>query len=214
MEFNLLKEAIVVSISSNISDKLEFFNCDDKHINKFFKKKAMDFSSQFLSRSFCFINKENLDDVVCAYCLSNDSVNLTGLPLEIKKRFQNKFPQGKGLTSYPAIKIGRLGVQKKYSDGGAHVGSQLLDYIKFKCLEYGVNSACRYLVVDSYNKDENLNFYKRNGFEFLMEEDDEKRVNGLGMKEKLETRFMVFDLQKYYLQQIKESEAQSLQQKA
>ena len=144
MEYNLLKQAVLVDVSPDISEMLKNFDCDDKHINKFFKKKAMDFSSQFLSRSFCFVNKENLDEVVCAYCLSNDSVNLLGLPSEIKKRFQAKFPQGKGLASYPAIKIGRLGVQKKYSDGGAHVGTQLLDYIKFKCLEYGVNSACRY----------------------------------------------------------------------
>ena len=168
----------------------------------------MDYSSQFLSRSFCFINKSDLDEVVCAYCLSNDSVNLSGLPEMIKKRFQNKFPRGKGLTSYPAIKIGRLGVKKEYSDGGAHIGSQLLDYIKFKCLEYGLNTACRYLVVDSYNKEKNLNFYLRNGFDFLMEENDEKRVNGLGSKDVLETRFMVFDLQKYYLQRKKESEEQ------
>ena len=60
------------------------------------------------------------------------------------------------MASYPAIKIGRLGVQKKYSDGGAHIGTQLLDYIKYKCLEYGINSACRYLVVDSYNKEKTL----------------------------------------------------------
>lgn len=208
MKFDLLKQAVVVTVSSDISEKLEQFNCDDKHINKFFKKKAMDYSSQFLSRSFCFINKNDLNEVVCAYCLSNDSVNLSGLPEIIKKRFQNKFPRGKGLTSYPAIKIGRLGVKKEYSGGGAHIGSQLLDYIKFKCLEYGLNTACRYLVVDSYNKKKNLNFYLRNGFDFLMEEDDEKRVNGLGTKDILETRFMVFDLQKYYLQRKKESEEQ------
>lgn len=206
MEFNLLNQAVVVSISSEISDELDQFNCDDKHINKFFKKKAMDYSSQFLSRSFCFINKCNLDEVICAYCLSNDSVNLTGLPLKIKKKFQNKFPRGKGLTSYPAIKIGRLGVRKNYSDGGAHIGTQLLDYIKYKCLEYGVNSACRYLVVDSYNKDKILDFYKSNGFDFLMDEEDEKRINGLDSRDKLETRFMVFDLQKYYLERKKESE--------
>lgn len=208
MEFNLLKQAVVVAVSSDISDKLVQFNCDDTHINKFFRKKAMDFSSQFLSRSFCFVNKENLSDVICAYCLSNDSVNLEGLPLELRKRFQDKFPRGKGLTSYPAIKIGRLGVQKEYSVEGAHVGSQLLDYIKYKCLEYGVNSACRYLVVDSYNKERNLNFYKSNGFEFLMEEDDEKRVNGLSSGDNLETRFMVFDLLKYYMERAKESDSQ------
>ncbi len=208
MEFNLLKHAVVVPISLEVADKIENFDCDDRHINKFFKKKSMDFSSQFLSRSFCFINRDNHDDVVCAYCLSNDSVNLSGLPTEIKKRFQNKFPRGKGLASYPAIKIGRLGVKKEYSEGGAHIGSQLLDYIKYKCLEYGANSACRYLVVDSYNKDKNLNFYHRNGFEFLMDEKDEKRVNGLSSQDKLETRFMVFDLQKYYLQLIKDSTVQ------
>ena len=208
MEFDLLKQAVLVDVSPELAGNLEHFNCDDKHINKFFKKKSMAFSSQFLSRSFCFVNRENHNEVVCAYCLSNDSVNLLGLPTEIKKRFQNKFPQGKGLASYPAIKIGRLGVQKEYSDGGAHIGTQLLNYIKYKCLEYGENSACRYLVVDSYNREQNLNFYRSNGFEFLMEEDDEKRVNGLGSKEKLQTRFLVFDLQKYYLQMQMESEEQ------
>lgn len=206
MEFDLLQQAVVVAVSSEVSEKLKNFDCGDRHINKFFKKKAMDFSSQFLSRSFCFLNKENLDEVVCAFCLSNDSVNLLGLPGEIKQKFQNKFPRGKGLASYPAIKIGRLGVQIEFSEGDAHIGTQLLNYIKYKCLEYGVNTACRYLVVDSYNKDKTLHFYQKNGFEFLMEEDDEKRVNGLGSRDKLETRFMVFDLQKYYLEMQKESD--------
>ena len=208
MEFDLLKQAVLVDVSQDISEKLENFNCDDRHVNKFFKVKAMDFSSQFLSRSFCFVNKENLDEIICAYCLSNDSVNLLGLPDKVKEKFQNKFPRGKGLASYPAIKIGRLGVQKEYSDGGAHIGSQLLDYIKYKCLEFGINSACRYLVVDSYNKEKNLNFYKSNGFEFLMEEDEEKRINRKAPNESLETRFMVFDLQKYYMKMQKESEEQ------
>ena len=206
MEFNLLKQAVVVPVSSDISDKLIKFDCDDKHINKCFRKKAMDYSSQFLIRSYCFINKNNFDEVICAYCLSNDSVNLSGLPLEIKKRFQNKFPRGKGLTSYPAIKIGRLGVRKEYSKGEAHIGTQLLNYIKYKCLEFGVNSACRYLVVDSYNKENNLNFYTSNGFDFLMDEKEEKQVNGLDSRDKLETRFMVFDLLKYYMEMKNESE--------
>ena len=43
MEFDLLKQAVVVTVSTDISEKLEQFNCDDKHINKFFKKKAMDY---------------------------------------------------------------------------------------------------------------------------------------------------------------------------
>lgn len=211
MEFDLLKQAVLVNISQDISEKLKNFNCDDKHINKFFKEKAMDFSSQFLSRSFCFVNKEKLDEIVCAYCLSNDSVNLLGLRNKVKEKFQNKFPKGKGLASYPAIKIGRLGVQKEYSDGGAHIGTQLLNYIKFKCLGYSINSACRYLVVDSYNKERNLNFYMSNGFEFLMEEDDEKQVNRKASYEDLDTRFMFFDLQKYYIKIQKESEKQESQ---
>lgn len=206
MEFNLLKQAVLVNVSQDVSGKLGNFNCDDKHVNKFFRVKAMDYSSQFLSRSFCFINKKNLNEIVCAYCLSNDSVNLLGLPEKVKEKFQSKFPRGKGLASYPAIKIGRLGVQKEYSDGGAHIGTQLLDYIKYKCLDFGTNSACRYLVVDSYNKEKNLNFYKSNGFEFLMEEDEEKLINRKAPDEPLETRFMFFDLQKYYLKMQKESE--------
>lgn len=209
MEFDLLKQAVLMDVSQNISDKLENFNCNDKHINKFFKKKAMDFSSQFFSRSFCFVNRANLNQIVCAYCLSNGSVNLLGLPDKVKEKFQNKFPRGKGLASYPAIKIGRLGVQKEYIEGNAHIGTQLLNYIKYKCLEYGVNSACRYLVVDSYNKEENLNFYKSNGFEFLLEEEDEKRINRKAPYETLDTRFMFFDLQKYYLKMQKESEEQA-----
>ena len=80
---------------------------------------------------------------------------------------------------------------------------ELVDNGKFPVISGGVTPMG---FIDSYNREQNLNFYRSNGFEFLMEEDDEKRVNGLGSKEKLQTRFMVFDLLKYYLQMQMESE--------
>ena len=83
----------------------------------------------------------------------------------------------KYLRSYPSVKIGRFGVSKDLQ--GIGIGTNIIDFIKLYFLEDN-KTGCRFLTVDAYN--DAIPFYKKNGFEFLTETDDNP------------TQLMYFDL--------------------
>ncbi|MFA5016173.1 MAG: GNAT family N-acetyltransferase [Methylobacter sp.] len=80
----------------------------------------------------------------------------------------------------PAVKIGRLAVDKRFQSNG--VGSLVLDFIKGWFTE-GNKTGCRFIVVDTLNKPDTLNFYSKNGFLYLNPKDDKDK-----------TRLMYFNL--------------------
>ena len=80
--------------------------------------------------------------------------------------------------SYPAVKIGRLGVSADYKGQG--YGNAILDYIKIFFLSNN-KTGCKYITVDAYRQ--SLPFYEKNSFEYLTEKDKDK-----------DTRLMYFDL--------------------
>lgn len=80
----------------------------------------------------------------------------------------------------PAVKIGRLGVISSGQSSGC--GSRILDYMKV-WFTHANKTGCRFLIVDAYNTPRVISFYKKNGFNFLVSND-----------EKEETRIMYFDL--------------------
>lgn len=75
-------------------------------------------------------------------------------------------PEGKRYKSYPAVKIGRLGVHCDYQNCG--FGSQLLDYIKGMFIDNN-RTGCQYITVDAYSK--SLRYYEKNGFKYLTDLD-------------------------------------------
>jgi len=97
------------------------------------------------------------------------------------------------MRSYPAVLIGRFGVSKEIARGG--IGSEAIDFIKAWFINPKNKTGCRYIVVDAYNEDIPINFYKRNGFKFLFStEEQEREYLKLPNGEKLKTRLMIFDL--------------------
>lgn len=188
--FNLSQISEVVKLSGSNLEGLSSFNCDDRHVNKFFKKKALPGQEQLLSRSY-MLQEKRTGKVIGAYCISADSVNTLLLSPADQTNFKNQFPRGKGFSTYPAIKIDQLGVDTSFQHKGYFVGSQVLNNIKAQCLLYNDNVGCRYLVLDSYNTQRNLRFYQQNGFKCLFEEESEKQ---LLREENLSTRFMYYDL--------------------
>ena len=56
-------------------------------------------------------------------------------------------------------------------------------------------TGCRFLLVDSYNKERNLAFYERNGFNYLFSpEEQEREFRGIKSERPLNSRLMYFDL--------------------
>ena len=60
-------------------------------------------------------------------------------------------------------------------------------------------TGCRFVIVDSYNKERPLKYYAESGFiELFSTEEQEKEFTGLNITDELFTRLMYFDL--IYLQ--------------
>jgi hypothetical protein len=91
-----------------------------------------------------------------------------------------KLPNDKRIRQYPSVKITQLGIDKSIQGKG--LSHQLLDFIKFWTFEQH-RPACRLIILDSLNKDVQINTYLKNDFVFLSDLDKDKKH-----------RFMYFDL--------------------
>ena len=80
----------------------------------------------------------------------------------------------------------------------------MMDLIKTMVIDPENDNAARYIVVDAINKPEVIDYYSRNGFEFLFTSDEEELagLHGYNPEEfiendetpKCKTRLMFFDL--------------------
>lgn len=106
-------------------------------------------------------------------------------------------PNAKRGINFPAVLIGRLGVSADYRGKGMYIGSQIIDFVKDWFRSEDNKTGCRFIVVDAYNNEKTLHFYEKNGFKLLYKTEKEERdFLELEVDEKLETRFMFFDLKR------------------
>lgn len=106
---------------------------------------------------------------------------------------QRNISNAKRGRSYPAVLIGRIGVNEDFQ--GFQVGSQLLDFVKAWFYHKDNKTGCRFIVVDAYNKQRVLSYYANNGFKFLFKtEEDEKLYYEVDANSDIHTRLMYFDL--------------------
>lgn len=174
------------------------FDCANDDLNEFFGNDAVHYSDELLGKTYCFTLDENPEIIVCAFTLSNDSIKTINLPNARKKKIIKDIPRQKQMRSYPAVLIGRLGVNKNYrfvTDEEQTTGSQLMDFIKSWFIDDANKTGCRFIVVDAYNDLKPIEYYERNGFTHLFStEDQEKEFTGLDNADTLHTRLMYFDL--------------------
>jgi hypothetical protein len=147
---------------------------------RFLKEDAFDYQEQKIANTYCFLN--NGDRIVAFFSISNDCLNDLGYSNTAWNRFHRKIklPNEKRIRQYPSVKIGRLGIDKNYQGKG--LAGQLMTFIKgWSILEH--KPACRLLLLDAYNKTQQLNYYIKNDFQFLLDNDVQDK-----------TRLMYFDL--------------------
>lgn len=202
-------------LTPELANYCENFSCGNNDLDDFFTNEAEDYSSQLFGKSYCFTLDENDKKIVCAFTVSNDSIKISHLSKKKRNKLNRKIPNPKRKNTYPSALIGRLGVNVEFR--GNRYGDQMMKFVKSWFLDPKNKTGCRYIVVDAYNEDIALNYYKRNGFQFLFDsENEEKEYTGLrteltkkeekinkiyrffGLneicKEPLLTRLMYFDL--------------------
>jgi GNAT superfamily N-acetyltransferase len=171
-----------------ISKKLDFdtaikpFESEDDELNRFLLDDAKNYLTQMLAVTYLI---ENDTDTIAYFCISNDNLkreigtNLSELEKTVWNQLSRKIPNRKRRGSYPAVKIGRLAVSKKYAGKG--FGKLLIDTVGSMYLEENQRAGCRFITVDA-----NANafaFYEKNGFGFITDKDRGKK-----------NRAMYFDL--------------------
>jgi GNAT superfamily N-acetyltransferase len=149
LEYPEDREYQIVPFNTNIH--LKNFNCDDD-LNIYFKDNAWESEQELINKNYCLISKADQSPSVL-FCVSNG---------EIKAHFDlDMVIAGQHYKSYPAIRIGRFATHKNFTGRG--LGSKTLDFIKLWFTSSN-KTGCRFIVVDSRNDNNVLNFYKKNDF--------------------------------------------------
>ena len=156
------------------------FSCGDADLDGFLFEDAKKYLTELMAVTYIL---ENRNSTVAYFCWLNDKVVFDTSDIQEKSfwnRFnrRNRIPNPKRRQNYPAVKIGRLAVNKEFNGQG--IGRFILDTIKSLLLEK-MDIGCRFITVDAYQSA--FDFYKKNGFDFLSSEDERES-----------TRLMYFDL--------------------
>lgn len=171
----------------------EYFDCGHKDLNEFFSKDSINYSNEFFGKTYCFTLDSSPKTIIAAFTVANDSIKTTWLPNARKSKLQILIPHEKIMRSYPAVLIGRFGVNIILLRSG--VGCEVMDFIKSWFIEPKNKTGCRFLVVDAYNEEIPIKFYSKNGFSFLFNtEPQEKEYLNIPENMPLKTRLMYFDL--------------------
>lgn len=174
-------------------EELEAFSCGDKDLDDFFTNDSFYYAKQLLGKSYCYKLDEEPNSVICAFTLSNASIRVDDLPNARRKKIEADIPHAKSLKDYPAVLVGRLGVSEKFRS--LHIGSDVLDFIKFWFIDPNNKTGCRFIIVDAYNNPCTMSFYANNGFKTVLgSEEQEKAYRHLREGITLKTRLMFYDL--------------------
>ena len=172
------------------------FTCGDSDLEDFFHNEAVLYAKARLGKTYCFIdNNGEATKIVAFFTVSNDSVKTTFIPKSSTNKIQRKISGQKHLRTYPAVLIGRLGVNTEYQGGDYHIGQQVISYLKSWFIEEDNKTGCRFLVVDAYNRERVLRFYECNKFKYLYtDEAQERKEQHVYDDSPLHTRHMFLDL--------------------
>lgn len=188
--FDQCSISILNDTTINTCDK---FDCGNDDLNDFFYNESHLYSEQLLGKSYCFRLDDSPNTIICAFTVSNDSVRVNLLPNSRGKKINKDIPYSKQMSRYPAVLIGRLGININYKRHG--IGTDLMTFIKSWFIDTANKTGCRFLVVDAYNEEAPIRYYQKNGFKFIYStEQQEIENNGYLIDGKLKTRLMYFDL--------------------
>lgn len=200
--FILAEQCIMKPFTKSVKDVCAPFSCGngqiEKDLNDFFENEADLYREELLGKTYCWITKEEPRQIIGLFTISNDSIKTTYLERSTSNRLNRSINNAKRGRSYPAVLIGRLGVNEHFQGGGRFIGTQILDILKDWFTDENNKTGCRFMVVDAHNHPRTLHFYQQNGFNFLHKtEDEEREYYHIADDEPIHTRLMYFDLKKH-----------------
>jgi hypothetical protein len=187
-----LSDFSFTTLGSPISD-LSTFDCGRKDINDFFRDDALDYQKELFGKTYLFSPRNDLNMVAAAFTVANASIFTRLLPNSRQKKVGYEIRHSKGQINYPAVLLGRLGVDIRFS--GFKLGKQIVEFVAQWFAGSENKSGCRHLIVDAYNEDWLLNFYDGCGLKPIFgSEEQERRYRQIEDDKPLETRLLYRDL--------------------
>lgn len=187
----------MLAYNKEVRDNCLPFSCGVNDLDDFFLNDADLYADELLGKTYCWVTTETPHRIVALFTLANDSIKTKLISTNDKNRLQRNIVNPKRGRSYPAVLIGRLGVNREYQDTPSHIGQQLMAFIKDWFRHEDNKTGCRFIVVDAYNEERVLRYYDKNGFVPLYKtEAIEKQYYDIPQNEPLKTRLLYFDLKK------------------
>ena len=150
------------------------FDCEDDDLNDFLFNKALLYQKELLATTFVIESEKR---TLGYYSVLNDSLQLKEEDFPSKSKYKkfltHLIPHPKRhLKSVPAVKIGRLAIDKACK--GMGLGRLIIRNLIADCVKLNQQIACRLITVDAYKGA--LTFYQKLGFEFLTEKDNNEDI--------------------------------------
>ena len=164
-----------IELNENVAIKP--FESEDDDLNDFLFHDARNYLKSLLAVTYLL---QTEDETIAYYCLSNDRIARDDKAKSAWNRVNRAVANEKRRKSYPAIKIGRLAVSKKYARLG--LGKTIIDTIIEMYTAVRQQAGFRFITVDAYHNA--THFYEKNDFKYLTEKDahDETRAMYLDLK--------------------------------
>ena len=143
------------------TNEIKPFNCGDDDLNGFLLEDARYYQEQLIANTFIM---EDEEATIAFFSLLNDKISQTTIDKNLWRKLRKSFPYRKHLGSYPAVKIGRLGVATSHRGEG--IGTDIVSAVKQMLINRQSVSATRFLSVDAYLSA--VPFYEKNGFRPLL----------------------------------------------
>ena len=135
------------------------FDCGNADLNDFLLNDAKSYLAKKLSVT-CVLEDEN--EIAGYFSLSNDKLTVNDVRKSSWRKIKRLFDYSKHRRDYPAVKIGRLAVNRTYQ--GQDIGTDILNFVKTMFLESN-RTGCVFVTVDALY--EVVGFYSKNNFRVL-----------------------------------------------
>lgn len=149
--------AHIIRLSDNYTFKN--FDCGDDDLNDYLLNNSKQYNKRLMAVTYII---ENDEDLIAFFSLSNDKIAITDSDKATWRKIKSLFPHSKHRSDYPAVKIGRLGVSRKFQ--GNKIGTNILDFVRTMFLTDN-RTGCAFVTVDALKNA--VPFYLKNGFKFL-----------------------------------------------
>lgn len=140
------------------------FDCGENDLNDFLLHDAKQYASQLIAVTYII---EDDNSTIAFFSLSNDRISISETDKATWRRIKSDFPHRKHRGDYPAVKIGRLGVNVESQH--CHIGSNILDFVKQTFITNN-RTGCCFVTVDALRSA--VQFYEENGFLPLRKDND------------------------------------------